>query len=79
MFSKLQSIDKVKLFPESQASQQALAAAALYADQQYDPNIDTYQYIEERVIDFKGTDYTGYYFKAKSELDYNKNYKWWII
>lgn len=79
LFSKLQSIDKVTLFPESQSVQQALAAAALYEDQLYDPNIDTYQYIEERAIDFKGTPCTGYYFKAKSELDYNKNYKMYLL
>jgi hypothetical protein len=79
LFKKLQEIGKVMLFPKSEATQSSLAAAALYGDQRFNPNLDTYQYIGKREIAYEGGTYSGYYFKAKSELDYNKNYKMYLL
>ncbi len=75
LFNKLHAVGQISLFPTEYASQQQLAAAALYGDEHFDPLVDTVQFVGERPIRYGDRDCTGYYFKRKSQLDFNKNFK----
>jgi hypothetical protein len=75
LYNKLQSVSKSYLIPEKYASQQALAEAMVFEDERFDPLTDTIQYVDERPVFHSGKTYKAYYFKHKSERDFNKNFK----
>ncbi len=75
LFNKLQAVGEVSLFPVGYARQQYLAEAEIYADEYFDPTVNTIQYVGERDLEYEGKNYKGFYFKYKSELDFNKSFK----
>ncbi len=78
-FNKLQAVDKVSLFPEEFATQQMLAEATLFEGDRFDPAVDTIRFVGERVLQSEGREYVGYYFKHRNQLDFNKNFKMYLL
>jgi uncharacterized protein YbaP (TraB family) len=78
-FNKLHAVDKVSLFPEKYATLQMLAEAALFEGDRFDPSIDTIRFIGEQLLQYEGRDYKGFYFKHKNQLDFNKNFKMYLL
>jgi len=78
-FNKLQAVGKVSLFPDQYGSQQMLAEAALFEGDRFDPSIDTIRFVGERELHSEGRLYKGFYFKHRNQLDFNKNFKMYLL
>lgn len=78
-FNKLYAVDKVSLLPEEFATQQMLAEAALFEGDRFVPGVDTIRFVGERKLQSEGREYVGYYFKHRNQLDFNKNFRMYLL
>jgi len=74
LFGKLKEIEKLELFPKEYKSARQLAESLLYVGGNYDKAKDTLQFLEKRSLNFNGKEYTGYYFKTRTQDDYDTNF-----
>jgi hypothetical protein len=79
LYSKLSEAGATSLFPSEFATREFLAEAELFEGNKFDPQADTVQFIQSEDIVTEGREYTAYYFKLKDELDFNKNYKVYLL
>lgn len=75
MFTQLKSMDKLHLFPELYQVQEALAESALFEDRAFLASKDEVTYLGEEALQSGGNSYSAYYFKVRSNQDFDKNYK----
>ena len=74
LFSRLREIKKLELFPKDYKTPRHLAESLLYAGGHYDTAKDTVQFLEKRELNFNGKAFTGYYFKTRTQDDYDTNF-----
>ena len=79
LYSSLEEIGKLSLFPKAHLSQKALAETALFGQRRYNPMKDDIQYLDQRKIRLKGKTFVGYYFKIRTKQNYDKNFKMHLI
>lgn len=79
LLRKLQESGNASLLLQERLDQRDLAEAALYEDQHFDPTLDTVQFIAQQPLSYNDREYLGYFFKSRSELDYNKNFKMYLV
>jgi hypothetical protein len=79
LFRKLAEVEATSYFPADYASRQLLAEAELFEGNHFDPHTDTLEFIQSNELVSDGTEYAAYFFKHKSELDFNKNYKVYLL
>lgn len=79
LFNTLKNLDKLSLFPVQYRTQQKLAEAALFDQEEYDDAQNTIQFIATRPIKYKNQEYTGYYFKLRNNQDYDDGYKMYLV
>lgn len=79
LFNKLKELDKLYLFPEKYRSQQHLAEASFFDQEEFDESRNTIQYITSQKLDYNNQEYTGYYFKLRNNQDYDDGYKMYLV
>ncbi len=79
LFRKLKRANKLDLFPSEFKSECYLAESLLREMGNFNEQKDAVQFLEKRDLVYKGKACTGYYFKTKSEDDYDENPKMNLI
>ena len=79
IFDKLKHIGKPYLFPDAYRIQEALSEAALFEDRRFLSDQDEIVYLGKETIEEKGKEFSGYFFKMKSEMDYDKGFKLFLV
>lgn len=79
LFNKLKGIDKLNLFPTKYRNQISLAEAQIFEYKNFDSKRDSIVFVEQQPLKYKGKSYTGYYFKTKSNREYDKNFKMHVV
>ena len=74
LYKKLEKIGALKLFPEKFKTQKDLAEAQLFSSGSFVSTRDEVHCITKQPIPYNGKDFTGYYFKKRSNEDYDTNY-----
>ncbi len=79
LFNKLQRIKKLNLFPAEYRNERYLAESILYDSGQFNITRDSLQYLEKRNLIYRGKNFTGYYFKTRSNEDYDNNFNMKLV
>ena len=79
IFNRLESMDKLYLFPSVYLVQEALAESAIFEDRNFIASKDEVIYLGEEKIEYRGADYVGYLFKIRSKQDFDKNFKMHLV
>ncbi|MEB8328122.1 TraB/GumN family protein [Flavobacteriaceae bacterium KMM 6897] len=79
LFNKLKALDQPSLFPIQYRTQQHLAEASFFDQEEFDETQNTIQYITERPLKYKDKVYTGYYFKLRNNQDYDDGDKMYLV
>ncbi len=79
LFSSLEGIGKTSVFPQVFRSRKAMAEAALFEKNDFDENKVVVQFMEQKNLLFRGTTYTGFYFKLRKKQEYDKNFKMHLV
>jgi len=74
LFRKLKKIDKLNLFPSEYKTPRLIAESLILEMGSYSKEKDTIKFLEKRSINYKGKLCTGYYFKTRSQEDYDENF-----
>ncbi len=74
LFGKLKSIGKAHLFPKEFRNERFLAESLLFETGKFNAKKDSLQFLEKRALNFNGKELTGYYFKTRSNDDYDTNF-----
>ena len=79
LFNKLKEIKKLNLFPDKYRNEKSLAESHLFKFKKYDTKKDSVVFVEQQPLKYRGKSYTGYYFKTKSNTEYDKNFKMHLV
>jgi uncharacterized protein YbaP (TraB family) len=79
LFNKLKKIGKLSMFPHAYRNEKSLAESILFESTDFDPRRDSVSYLEQRPLRYRDKAYTGYYFKTRNNLDYDKNFKMHLV
>lgn len=79
LFNRLKDLDKLSLFPLQYRTQQKLAEASLFDQEEYNEGQNTIQFIATKPLGYKNQEYTGYYFKLRNNQDYDDSYKMYLV
>ncbi|MET6989651.1 TraB/GumN family protein [Sediminicola arcticus] len=79
LFKKLKNLGKLFLFPLKLRTQQQLAEASFFDQEQYDETQNKILFITQRPIAYRDSEYTGYYFKLRNNQDYDDGYKMYLV
>lgn len=79
LFRKLKKVKRLDLFPSEFKNARLLAESLLLEIGSYDKKKDSVEFLEKRSLRYNGKACTGYYFKTKSQDDYDENYKMNLI
>ncbi len=79
LFGKLKSIGKTNLFPQEFRKERFLAESLLFEAGKFNAKKDSLQFLEKRELNFNGKALTGYYFKTRSNEDYDANFNMNLI
>lgn len=79
LFNKLKEIKKLNLFPIKYRNEKSLAESHLFNFKKYDSKKDSVVFVEQQPLKYRGKSYTGYYFKTKSNTEYDKNFKMHLV
>lgn len=79
IFEKLRSIDKLHLFPSVYRVQEAMAESAIFEDRNFVASKEEVIYLGERTMNYQDKMYTGYYFKLRSQDDFDKSYRVHVV
>ncbi|MRI00967.1 TraB/GumN family protein [Kriegella sp. EG-1] len=74
LFNKLKKINKLKLFPSTFKTEQALAEASVYEFSHYNKKQDSIVFVDKKPLSYNGKSYTGYFFKTRDNQEYDKNF-----
>ncbi len=75
LYERLRSIEKTNLFPFLYRVQEALAESAIFEDRNFIASKDEVIYLGTEILNLGEVAYTGYYFKIRSNQDFDKNFK----
>ena len=79
LFNKLKRIGKSGFFPALYRNEKSLAESIIFDKKPYNKNTDIISFMEQRPLAYRGGQYTGYYFKVRKTMDYNKNCKMHLV
>lgn len=79
MFNQLKKLDQLSLFPVQYRTQQYLAEASFFDQEEYDETLNTIQFIAERPVKYRNKNYTGFYFKLRNNQDYDDGFKMHLV
>ncbi len=79
LFNKLEGIGKLNLFPSQYKSQKYLAEASIFAHKEYNNKQDSIVFVDQTSLQYRGKNYTGYYYKISKIHGYNKNTKMHLV
>ena len=79
LFNKLKEVGKTHLFPESYKTQKSLAEASLFNLGEFNKNPDAIVFVQQKPLQYRGTTYTGYYFKISTGQDYHNSHKMHLV
>lgn len=79
LFKKLKRIGKLDLFPAEYRNEKSMAEALIYEFKNFDRKKDSVLFLAKKSLNYKGQNFTGYYFKARKIQDYDKNFKMHLI
>ncbi|MEN8789151.1 MAG: TraB/GumN family protein [Flavobacteriaceae bacterium] len=75
LFERLSSIGKTQLFPSLYRVQEALAESAVFEDRNFIASKDEVFYLGTKSLKLGDKTYSGYYFKIRSNQDFDKNFQ----
>lgn len=75
LYERLRSIEKTNLFPSLYRVQEALAESTIFEDRNFIASKDEVIYLGSKKLNLEEDAYTGYYFKIRSNKDFDKNFK----
>jgi len=79
LFHKLKKIKKLNLFPTKYRNERSLAEANIFKFKKFDSKKDSIVFVEQQPLQYRGKSYTGYYFKTKSNIEFDKNFKMHLV
>ncbi|MEJ1221614.1 TraB/GumN family protein [Sediminicola sp. 1XM1-17] len=79
LFNKVKDMDKLYLFPVQYRTQQQLAEASFFDQEEYDASRNTIQYLTSKKLEYENKEYTGYYFKLRNNQDYDDGYQMYLV
>lgn len=79
LFNSFSNAGIVEQLPVEYRSQRALAEAKVVEGEYFDPNADSLEFVEEKIIEKEGGIYRGYYIKARNSLSYHPNPKMYLL
>ncbi|MDO6516281.1 TraB/GumN family protein [Zobellia uliginosa] len=79
LFKKLKQSRMLRYFPADYNSQQHLAEALLFEGTKYNKTKDSVVFITRKTLQFQGKTYVGYYFKKRTNEDYDKNFSMHLL
>ncbi len=75
LFERLSSMDKTNMFPSLYRVQEALAESAVFEDRSFIASKDEVFYLGTKTLKLDDKLFLGYYFKVRSNQDFDKNFK----
>ncbi|WP_276168512.1 TraB/GumN family protein [Zobellia alginiliquefaciens] len=79
LFNTLEKVDMLGHFPSKFNSQKHLAEAILFESSKYDKVKDSVAFVTQKLLEFNGKNYTGYYFKKRNTEDYDNNFSMYLL
>ncbi|MGB5238236.1 MAG: TraB/GumN family protein [Flavobacteriaceae bacterium] len=79
LFEQLRANGKTHLFPTLYRVQEALAESAIFEDRNFIASKDEVIYLGAEKLTLQNDVYSGYYFKVRSNQDFDKNYKVYLV
>lgn len=78
LFEKLEAKEQISVFPVAYKTQQLLAEAQLFENENLESPLDSIQFVSENNIKHRGKEYISYAYKYRKSEDYDKNFKMYI-
>ncbi|MFK5973753.1 MAG: TraB/GumN family protein, partial [Flavobacteriaceae bacterium] len=79
LFNKLKSVEKLNLFPKAYRNEKSLAEASEFELKPFTEQQDSIVFVQQKLLTYRGEEYTGYYFKTRNNLDYDTNFEMHLI
>ncbi len=79
LFNKLKNIGKSHLFPKEFRTEKAMAASNIYEFSRFDKKQDSIVFLKEQPISYRKRSFTGYYFKTRTNQEYDKNFSMYLV
>lgn len=79
LYAKLKGVKKLHLFPPLYKTQEHLAEPLLFRNTVYNKEKAHLKYLCNEQINYQGKTMTAYYFKKRSNQDYDKNYSLYLL
>ncbi len=79
LFNKLKKIGKLGMFPHAYRNEKSLAESRLFEATDFVPERDSISFLGQRPLRYRDKGYTGYYFKTRNNLEYDKNFTMHLV
>ncbi|APU10257.1 polysaccharide biosynthesis protein GumN [Cellulophaga lytica] len=79
LFDKLKVAKKLQVFPKDYYTQESLGESLIYLRNKYNRNKYTADFINQKDLMYKGTNYVGYYYKFTQKTSYDETEKIYLI
>ncbi len=79
LFNKLKKIGKLGMFPYAYRNEKSLAESMLFESTDFVPERDSISFLGQRPLRYRDKAYTGYYFKTRNNLEYDKNFTMHLV
>ncbi|WP_291870959.1 TraB/GumN family protein [Maribacter sp.] len=79
LYAKLKAVKKLHLFPDLYKTQEHLAEPLLFRNSVYNKEKAPLKYLCNEQLNYHGKTMTAYYFKKRSNQDYDKNYNLYML
>ena len=72
-------MDRLDLFPAEFRNEKSMAEAHIYEFSPFNKTRDSILFLDKRNIAYRDKRYTGYFFKARNNQDYDTNFKMYLV
>ncbi|MCK0155877.1 TraB/GumN family protein [Cellulophaga sp. F20128] len=79
LFDKLNTLNKLALFPKEYSNQKSLSESAIHIKNTFNTNEYSVEFVAQKDIEYKGKNYRGYFYKYTEEKSYNPTSKMYLL